>query len=370
MKKLLLASAMLATTATYAQTKKVIIEDYTGLNCGWCPEGTVILEGLQASNPTNCLPIAIHTGSYEPPTSVLNAGAIGTDIITTLGVTAFPNGAVDRKVLVGTTIAQGRGTWTNSFNTRKALAAIVSVSFSNMVDKGSGVYEADVNVKFTSAPAAGTPIVVNVYAIEDSIAATGSLQQHNYSTSIQGGASVLSPWFHNRTFRKALSGDAWGWTTVIPATPVVNTTYTKHISLTVDASWVVKNMNLIAYVAYNGTAAADKKEILNAEQVSMKSFFKTNVTNTNNVKFLNAYPNPASTNDVINVEYSSPVGGMITMKVLNAIGQVVAVPYNSNEVAGTHTIQWKASEYNLPAGMYLMQVSSAAGTSVQKINIY
>lgn len=39
-------------TATNAQTvKKVMLEDFTGTWCGWCPEGTVIVEQLQAANP-------------------------------------------------------------------------------------------------------------------------------------------------------------------------------------------------------------------------------------------------------------------------------------------------------------------------------
>lgn len=370
MKKLLLASLMLASVGAYAQTKKVILHDYTGLNCGWCPEGTVIIENLQAANPNNFIPIAIHTGSYEPTSSPLYAGSVGTDLISTTGVTGFPNGSVDMKVLTGTTIAQGRGTWTSSFNTRAAMTAIVSVSFSNMKDMGSDVYEADVNVKFTSAPVAGTPLKLQVFVIEDSIAATGAIQQHNYSSSIQSGASILNPWFHNATFRKALSGDTWGWGTVIPATPVVGTTYTKHISFTKDASWVMKHVKLVAFVAYDGAASADKKEVLNAEQTSLKAFFKTGINDINTVKVLAAYPNPAHANDIVNLEVNSPESGMITMRVMNSIGQVVATPYNSNDVAGVHTVKFRASDYNLPNGMYIIQINTPAGSTSQKVNIY
>lgn len=369
-KFILFASAMLLTAAANAQTKKVVMEDYTGLNCGWCPEGTVVLEGLQASNPASCLPIAIHTGSYEPSSSTLNAGAVGTALITATGVTGFPNGAVDRKVLTGTTIAQGRGTWASSFATRAALTAPVTISFTNLKATSATDYSFDLNVKFTSAPTAGVAMVANVYVIEDSIPATGALAQHNYSTSIQGGASILSPWFHNRTFRKALSGDAWGYTDIIPSSVTVGTTYTKHITFTADPTWVHKNMKLVAYVAYNGSAASDQKEIVNAEQANLGAVWATDVPNVSNVSIMNAYPNPASQNDVISVQYNAEQSGVVTMKVLNVIGQVVATPYSSNEVRGVHTILWRASDYNLPSGMYMMQVSTASGSAVQKVNIY
>lgn len=374
MKKLLLASLMLGTVGAYAQTKKVIIEDYTGLHCGWCPEGTVILEGLQAANPT-CIPIAIHTGSYEPAGSAINAGTVGSAIIGATQPAGYPNGSVDRKKYTGTTISMGRGSWTAAFNVQKAKTAIASVSFSNMKETSAGVYEADVNVKFTAAPEAGTPLKVQVYVIEDSISASGALAQDNYSTNVQSGASPLNPWWHNRTFRAALGGatstpDAWGWSTVVPATPVVNTTYTKHISVTKDASWVKKNLHFVAYVAYDGAASADKKEILNAEEISLKAFHMTGVANVNSSNIVSAYPNPARVNDVISVEYNAPATGNVTMRVMNAVGQVVAVPYNSYDVEGAHTIKWRAADYNLPAGMYIMQIATVEGTSVQKINIY
>jgi len=126
MKKLLLASLMLATTA-FAQTKKVIIEDYTGLNCGWCPEGTVILEGLQSN--ASCLPIAMHGGSFEPTTSPLRTPEVNA-IISAFTVTSFPGGCVNRVKYptTATTLQMGRGSWSPAYNVEKAKTAIASVS--------------------------------------------------------------------------------------------------------------------------------------------------------------------------------------------------------------------------------------------------
>jgi hypothetical protein len=371
MKKLLLASLMLGTIGAYAQTKKVIIEDYTGLHCGWCPEGTVVLEGLRTSNPSTCLPIAIHTGSYEPASSSINAGTIGSTLTTATGVTGYPNGAVDRKKYTGTSIAMGRGSWSAAFSARAALTAIASISFSSKVDKTNNNYECDVNVTFTTAPTSGVPVVVQVYVIEDSIAATGALAQDNYSSSVQGGASPLNPWFHNRTFRKALSGDAYGFSGVIPATPVVGTKYTKHITLAADAAWVKKNVTLVAYVAYNGSAASDQIEILNAEETKLSSFFKTGVNNVEKaVDVLSISPNPVGLNDIAKVEYSINESSAVKMNVYNALGQLVATPMNSSfETAGSHIFQWKASEYALTPGIYIMEVVTAQGKQVERITL-
>jgi hypothetical protein len=381
MKKLLLASLLLATTGAFAQTKKVIIEDYTGLHCGWCPEGTVILEGLRSSNPTNCLPVAIHTGSYEPGTSAINMqSSVGSALTSTLKVLGFPNGAVDRKNYPAAgaghdSIAMGRGSWSAAFNVQKAKTAVATVSFSNKTLKTDGSYECDVNVVFTSLPTAGIPLTIGVFLVEDSIAASGSLAQDNYSSSVQGGASPLSPWFHNRTLRWSASGDAWGFSGVIPATPVVGTKYTKHITITPvtgisPTGWVTKNMTLVAFTAMNGSAFNDQKEILNAEEVSLKSFFKTGVENTATpVTIYNAFPNPATLNDVVKVEFNMNTTGAVKMNVYNAMGQLVATPFDSYEAAGTHTLQWKASENGLTAGVYIMEVVTAEGKQTQRITL-
>lgn len=370
MKKLLLASLMLASVGTYAQTvKKVMVEDFTGLQCGWCPEGTLILEDLHKTNPTNFIPVAIHGGTFEYDASPFFT-TTAEDLIVGLNQTSYPGGAVDRKVYASNPkIPMSRTMWEDAFNARKAETAIVSVGFTNTYNTGGDNYEMDINVKFTAAPVAGVPIKVNVYIIEDSIRATGALAQDNYSSNIQGKKSPLDPWYHNRTFRMATSGEPWGYD-MVPATVEVDKVYTKHVTFTANSSWVKKQVRLVAYVAYNGTAAADKKSIMNAEETTLGSFFPASVKNVNaDANILSVYPNPATVNDVVKVEYNTPENGYVSMKVYNAMGQLVAQPFYSNEVKGVHTMQWKASENGLAAGTYFMHLTTPGGTKVQKITI-
>ncbi|MBK8144845.1 MAG: Omp28-related outer membrane protein [Bacteroidetes bacterium] len=233
MKKIVTLSLLtLLSIGSQCQVKKVILEDFTGTWCGWCPEGTVILEGLLASNPANFIPVASHNGdALEVPD--------GAAIDVALNVTGYPNGAVDRFQFPGQAkIPMGRGSWAGSVSTRLGTPAIVSVSFENAVKTGANTYSAKVNVKFTSAPTAGVPLKMNVYILEDSIPATGANAQGNYSANVQGGASPLTNWFHNGTLRDALGG-VWGYAT-IPANPVVGTTYSENLNITIPANWVTK----------------------------------------------------------------------------------------------------------------------------------
>lgn len=359
---------MAASVSTYAQTKKVILEDYTGLKCGWCPEGTVILEGLEAANPNSLITIGMHCGGYEPSTSPLkNPDAEAIIQNASIKPAGFPNGAVDRKIFSGSTAAMGRGSWTSAFNQQKATTAIVSVGFANKAyNPTTKEYTADVNVEFTAAHSG--KIAIQVYALEDSIPATGNLAQDNYSSNIQGGASPLNPWFHNRTFRAQLTGNAWGDATVVPASADAGKVYTYKLKFTADAAWNIDNVDIVAFVANDDL---NDKEIHNAEQTHLNTFFPTGINNVNNaVTIESVFPNPASLSSVVNIPYIINKSSKVSMRVLNVLGQQVAQPYNSYEVTGSHIINWNPSNDNLTPGVYLIEVSTPEGKNVQRVNLY
>lgn len=375
MKKLLLSALVLASLSSYAQTKKVILHDYTGIHCQFCTDGTVKIEGLIASHPTTFIPIQMHTGIYTPAGSPMKT-AEGDAFNAVVSPPGYPCGSVDMVLYVpsgATGLAMNRSYWDPAYQAQIAKGAKASVSIGNRVDKGSDNYEADVNVTFTALPTAGIPLKVNFMILEDSIKADGAdYEQTNYSGGPFGGASPLTyathKYVHNNVLRKTL-GTTWGYAGVVPATPVVGTKYTKHVTFTLDPTWVKKNLRVVAYVAYDGTTMTTDKEIINAEMLKLNSFFKTGVNEVKSaLQILNVYPSPAKMGSVINVEYNTTVTGNVVMNVYNTTGQLVATPYNSYDVEGAHTMQFKTALYNnLTPGTYVIEVVSANDRQVQKI---
>ena len=69
MKNLLTLALALVTTFAFAQTfvsttpenKNVVLEEFTGIYCGFCPDGHVIGQGLHDANPNDVFLINIHT---------------------------------------------------------------------------------------------------------------------------------------------------------------------------------------------------------------------------------------------------------------------------------------------------------------------
>jgi thiol-disulfide isomerase/thioredoxin len=355
---------MLATAvASHAQTvvKKVVIEDYTGAWCGWCPEGTLILEQLEASFPDQMFAVANHYGDDLEI-------AEGTAIVDGLDVTGFPSGSVDRAIYSGTKVPLNRGYWSSRFQERRNAPAIASVSFSNLIlDKNSNTFRGKVNVEFVSAPAAGVPVNVQVYVLEDSIKAEGSLKQYNFSSQVEGGVSPLPNWYHNHTLRKAL-GDAWGWTGVVPASPQVGTVYSKDFEYTLPSNFKLENIHFVAFASYNGSTVA-QKEILNADMVKAKNFSTTGLNQVSTKKELGIYPNEIANNQQVNVSYSLNKSGEVTINVYDYTGKLVATPYRSYETAGHHTTNFFAAKHNLAAGMYFVQVTSGSEVFTGKLAI-
>jgi hypothetical protein len=215
--------------------------------------------------------------------------------------------------------------------------------------------------------------------LEDSIegknfgTAASDLRQSNYSSSI--GPDPLVGWFHNGVLRKALGG-TWGFADAWPATgPVVGTTYTKKVTFSsvtgaTPTGWVNKNLHVVAFVAYDGDAAQDQKEIINTEEISHFQFtHPTAVADMKNVEMLNAYPNPATASDVIKLEYNTATSAKVTLKVYNALGQLIATPYASEELAGLHTIHFQPSAHGVAAGTYFLHLDNGAATQVSKLSI-
>jgi hypothetical protein len=150
---------------------------------------------------------------------------------------------------------------------------------------------------------------------------------------------------------------------MIPSTVVVGTNYTKNITFTLDTTWIAKHINIVAFVAYDGGATENKKEIINAEQMALRSFGTgTAIKEIESNLQASVYPNPARMNSYIKTSFTLKEDAIVSMKVINALGQVVSEPYISFEIKGTHTIQWSPLENAaIVPGVYFLQLSTNKG---------
>ena len=215
--------------------QNVLIEDYTGTWCGYCPRISHAID-LVNQQTSEAVVVAIHRGSSDPynfPAGVLE------DLINLLG---YPTAMLNRTT-----------EWNNPepnnvnqvINLTSGLADL-GLAISSSLD--GFVMSIDVKVKFGGQFSHSSAKLV-LYVLEDGLL----FDQSNY-TSYYGGSTVISNFEHNHVLRASLSnlmGDQ------IPATEysednVYEVNYTSAIPSNISVN---ENMTLVAFVTNEYNAA-------------------------------------------------------------------------------------------------------------------
>ena len=221
-------------------TKKVVLEEFTGEWCGWCPEGAKVMVDNIAAHPGKVIGISVHDG--DP----MEIPSYNTWIKALTGVTGFPNGSVDRAD------ASDRGNWTSQINTELAKTSKLGIA---MVTKTKGnLASVTVYIGYKTAIPAGAKLTLAV--IEDKVPQTSG-GQSNYSTSVVVDAN----WQHSHVLRglvTANDGDAVDLTSPKKYTIVEF----KNVDLSTMNIKNMANVQFAAFINVNSTP----RDILNAQE--------------------------------------------------------------------------------------------------------
>jgi hypothetical protein len=242
--------------STAAQNKKVVLEEFTGIYCGYCPDGHSIANSIYNADPSHVVLINVHSGGYanvaagEPDLKTTMGTAI--DGMPGMGITGYPAGSVNRTVLTGTVMSGGRGSWSGWANTIKAQPAYCNVAIEGNIDATTRVLTYTAQVYYT----ANSPVTTNsltIMLLEDKVYGP----QHNYGSPTPynaGNYNADNSYNHNHVLRKGLTAGNFGIT--IPVT-TSGTTFTTTGTYTVPATYGVAgktnlcllgNLELAAFV--------------------------------------------------------------------------------------------------------------------------
>jgi hypothetical protein len=209
---LLLAAISFAQSivTTNPQYKSVILEEYTGIHCGYCPDGHLRATNMKNANPNRIVLINIHEGSFASP------GANEPDYRTTwgpaldnqAGVTGYPAGTVNRHVFAGLGqtpggTATGRGTWSAMADEMMLEVSPVNVGASSVYNIATNELTIDVEAYYTSNSTSSTNYI-NVVLTQDSLLGPQSGGTTHNPTNYVGGYYV-----HSHMLRDMISGQ-WG----------------------------------------------------------------------------------------------------------------------------------------------------------------
>ncbi len=271
MKKIVLSLfGLLAAVAVSAQTpqfvstepaanKNVVIEEYTGINCGYCPDGHKRVREYEAANPGRVFGINIHAGSYAANTYTTQWGNA---LMNQAQVTGFPSGTINRETFTYyddyygqtvTSMALGRGQFVSCGNEILVQPSFVNVAAQASIDATTRTMTVNVEAYYT-ADAETASNKLNVVLVQDSIQSGASGNPSQVTSDGQ--------YIHMSMLRDMITGQ-WGdditapeGSTVIPAGTLIQRTYTYNIPGSISNELVkLGHLRLIVFVA------KDTKEI-------------------------------------------------------------------------------------------------------------
>lgn len=248
--------------STEPANKNVIIEEYTGINCGYCPDGHKRVREYEAANPGRVFGINIHAGSYAANTYTTQWGNA---LMNQAQVTGFPSGSINREYFTYydnyyqqeiTSMALGRDMFVSCGNQILAQTSFVNVAAQASIDATTRVMTVNVEAYYT-ADAETASNKLNVVLLQDSIIGPQSGASGNPSQVTSDGQYI-----HMSMLRDMLTGQ-WGdditapeGSTVIPAGTLIQRTYTYNIPGSISNELVkLGHLRLIVFVA------KDTKEI-------------------------------------------------------------------------------------------------------------
>lgn len=260
------AFAVSAQTPQFVSTepanKNVVIEEYTGINCGYCPDGHKRVREYEAANPGRVFGINIHAGSYAANTYTTQWGNA---LMNQAQVTGFPSGSINREYFTYyddyygqtvTSMALGRGQFVSCGNEILVQPSFVNVAAQATIDATARVMTVNVEAYYT-ADAETASNKLNVVLLQDSIIGPQSGASGNPSQVTSDGQYI-----HMSMLRDMITGQ-WGdditapeGSTVIPAGTLIQRTYTYNIPGSISNELVkLGHLRLIVFVA------KDTKEI-------------------------------------------------------------------------------------------------------------
>ncbi|NVO20838.1 MAG: Omp28-related outer membrane protein [Bacteroidetes bacterium] len=282
MRKLLLLPILILTitmglmaqtlVSTDPQGKNVVLEEFTGIHCQYCPDGHRIAQGIADANPGRVVLINIHQGSYAVPSGSEPdyRTPFGDALAAQTGLTGYPSGTVNRHVFPGLGMttngtAMGRSNWGTASNQILAQTSPVNVGIETSYEPSTRLLTVNVELYYTANSSLSTNNI-NVALLQDSV----------LGPQTNGGAG--NNYVHMHMLRYLVTGQ-WG-------DPVANTTQgslvTRTYTYTIPAAYnsipcIVEHCQVAAYVTESHQEVLSG-DVVNAIGGSNRYIGKVNTT--------------------------------------------------------------------------------------------
>jgi hypothetical protein len=246
-------------TVSSPTMRKIMIEEFTGHLCTYCPDGSREIERLDSIYGDQLIPMSIHAGSFADVPAGGNGFDANGDLImdyttnfktpagdiyyTTFGVASNPAATVSR---INNASITGLSQWQIDIDAIKNDAPKASIGLSTLYDDSTRTVKAVVSTEWLSTET-GT-YNLQLYLVEDSIVDW----QLDNSVHVQF-------YTHRHVFRKAINGT---WGSPIPSSNMGDID-TQDFSVVLPSNWDKDKCIVIAHIY----KSSPDYEIVQAEEL-------------------------------------------------------------------------------------------------------
>lgn len=248
-------------TNSVQYVRKVLLEDYTGHQCGNCPAAALVAENLYNQYKGKVVTIAVHAGFFTKtnskyPTSYTTTVGNDWDGSAGFGVSAVgnPNGMVNRKNYEGNGLIQKESKWPTTVSLALKDPYILGLEIKPTYDASARKVSTTVTAKFRTAYL--NKVKLSLVLIEDSIIGP----QTDYTKN----PDLVPNYVFMHMLRDAVNGS---WGTDLKDTPpsAKDSVSLSFPNFAIKPQFNDKQLYLVAF-AYD----ASTREVLQVEKVKMK----------------------------------------------------------------------------------------------------
>lgn len=227
--------------STTVAHRNVILEEFTGRNCQYCPDGHAIANQITANNPGRFWAINVHGGSYAPTTYPNFNTTDGAAILGGFAVDGFPSGVVNRSTGEG----QNRGSWSSIASQQMSQVAECNVAGAAIVNPVTRMATITVEVYYTGNSSVNENYL-SVAMVQDSI-----LGSQSGGSTWNPGQMIGNQYVHMHVLRDVITS-TWG-DAISPTTQgtLITRTYQYQIPETIGSpNGVAVDLNNIHFYAW------------------------------------------------------------------------------------------------------------------------
>ena len=188
--------------STQAQNRKILIEEYTGIGCSFCPTGHKNANTVVAAYPDRAFVINIHQGSLAVDQNPDLTTQYGDNLFYQTGGSGYPAGTINRHIFSGSTMAVNYDRWVTTAPQVLDMPSYVNVGAKASIDWATRKLTVDVEVYYTATPEA-TSNFLNVALLQDYIPGNQAGMNSNPDQVVDG------QYLHMHALRDLLTGQ-WG----------------------------------------------------------------------------------------------------------------------------------------------------------------